>query len=64
MKDSVLPCVCAAGVGEKDVKVCKMRQTKGREALRAVFDKQGRWQIHWREADGKEWIGTYRLLPC
>jgi hypothetical protein len=29
-----------------------------------VFDDKGRWLVHWREANGEEWVGTYRLIPC
>lgn len=62
-----LPCVCAAGLGEQDTKnvPCELRDGyKGRVALKAALDTAGRWMIQWRNADGTEWVGTYRLLPC
>jgi hypothetical protein len=61
------PCVCAAGVGMRDTDniPCRCRDDlKGRNAIRAIFDSNGRWLIHWREKDGEEWVGTYRLIPC
>jgi hypothetical protein len=61
------PCLCAAGLGERDTEnvPCRMRDNiKGRSAIRAIFDGEGRWLVHWKEADGKEWVGTYRLMPC
>lgn len=60
------PCVCAAGLGERRTEgiPCKLRDDhKGRRAIRAAFDDAGRWLIQWRESDGEEWVGTYRLLP-
>ena len=69
-KKTGLPCLCAAGVGARDTSrqangaPCKMRDIEGRRALRCVWDRDGRWLIHWREEDGEEWCGTYRLLPC
>lgn len=67
MKRKGLPCVCAAGRGERNTEdvPCKMRDgSRGRGAVRAVWDSDGRWLIHWKEASGEEWVGTYRLVPC
>lgn len=66
VKRKGFPCICAAGRGERNTEdaPCECRDGyKGRSALRAAYDVQGRWMIQWREADGKEWVGTYRLLP-
>jgi hypothetical protein len=66
-KSKSFPCVECAGVGERDPENCTHGKFydgyKGRGALRAAYDSQGRWMIQWREADGTEWVGTYRLLP-
>lgn len=63
------PCVQATGLGERDTGNCTCRECdktayRGRSAVRAIFDSNGRWLVHWREADGEEWVGTYRLIPC
>ncbi len=61
------PCVCAAGRGERDTEdvSCKLRDgMNGRNATRALWDDNGRWLVQWREANGEEWVGTYRLIPC
>ncbi|QDC00322.1 hypothetical protein [Mesorhizobium sp. 8] len=60
------PCYECTGLGERDPARCNHRQiTNGtRTAIRAIFDSQGRWLVHWREKDGEEWVGTYRLMPC
>jgi hypothetical protein len=60
------PCYECTGLGERDPARCNHRQiTNGpRTAIRAIFDDQGRWLVHWREKDGEEWVGTYRLMPC
>lgn len=67
MKRKGLPCVCAAGVGVRDTEdvPCRMRDgLKGASPIRAIFDGNGRWMVHWRDKDGEEWVGTYRLIPC
>ncbi len=64
-KSTKLPCVTCTGLGERDPYACTCRDNaKGRSALRAVFDNEGRWLVQWREKDGEEWVGTYRLIPC
>jgi hypothetical protein len=63
---SKTPCVICSGLGERDPAKCThaaMLESK-RSAIRAIYDADGRWLIHWREKDGKEWVGTYRLMPC
>lgn len=60
-------CVECAGLGERDPEKCehvKADKYKGRVAVKAALDTAGRWMIQWRDADGTEWVGTYRLLPC
>lgn len=67
MKRKGQPCLCAVGLGERETDhlPCRCRDNlKGRSAIRAIFDGEGRWLIHWKEADGEEWVGTYRLMPC
>lgn len=64
-KTRQLPCVCAAGLGERNPGNCACRDgLKGASPIRAVVDGNGRWLVHWREKNGDEWVGTYRLLPC
>lgn len=65
-KGGKLPCLECTGLGERDPTQCNHRRgTDGpRRVIRAVFDGDGRWLVQWREADGEEWVGTYRLLPC
>ena len=67
VKGNLLPCVVCAGRGERDPYSCEHVQNdnfKGRVAVKAALDTAGRWMIQWRDADGTEWVGTYRLLPC
>jgi len=66
MKRKGFPCLCAAGLGERNTESvpCELRDGyKGRTALRAMYDAEGRWLIQWRNPDGTEFVGTYRLLP-
>lgn len=60
------PCATQAGTGERQTEQCTCREcnSKGRSAIRCVFDSDGRWLIHWKEGNGDEWVGTYRLIPC
>lgn len=66
MKRKGFPCVCAAGRGERNTEdvPCDLRDGfKGRSAVRATYDNEGRWLIQWRELTGEEWVGAYRLMP-
>ena len=59
-------CAPCAGVGERDPMKCTHEQPddfKGRSAIRATYDSEGRWMVQWKEATGEEWIGCYRLIP-
>lgn len=60
------PCICAAGLGERNTEdvPCKLRDGhEGRSAVRAIYDNRGRWLVLWREVSGEEWVGRYRLIP-
>lgn len=59
-------CVQCAGVGERDPAKCThepQHAYETRTAVRAVYDNEGRWRVLWREEDGEEWLGNYRLIP-